>query len=243
MNDYLKILKEIFITRQNELEISGDKLSENHDKFIVWIISLSTGSIALLFSSVNKVSFLTTDLITFPIGLFIASILAGVTGRTLSSVSNHISYRLNSSFAFSLRSLDIPFKKRELSDNETAEQIYLYLKSDFKADFPDILAKYEKLGGDELDTYNKEMREFYKEYATACKMEIKEASDRINQALLYSYGYKEDYFERRKSRNNSNRAKGMLMRACTTIHLILYILSMSTFVAAIILISVRILKK
>ena len=243
MTDYQKILKDIFIKRQNELEISGDKLSENHDKFIVWIISLSTGAIALLFSTIDKIEFLTTELIAFPVGLFIASILTGVLGRTLSSISSHIGYRLNSLFAFSLRSLEIPLKNRELNGNETAEQIYLYLNTDFNADFPDILEKSKKLSRDELNIFDKETIEFYKDYAMASKRDLDSAMDKINLALLKSYGYSEDYLKKRTSKKSSNRIKGIVMRVCTATHLIFYLLSMSSFVSAIILISIRILKK
>ena len=242
MTDYLKILRDIFITRQNELEISGDKLSENHDKFIVWIISLSTGAIALLFSTVDKIGFLTTELITFPVGFFIASILTGVLGRTLSSISSHIGYRLNSLFAFSLRSMEIPFKNRVLRGDETAEQIYIYLKMDFNADFPEIIEKSKKQSGDELEKYNKETIEFYRQYAHASKTDLDNAMVKINMALLNSYGYSKDYFEKRKNKKDSNRTKGIVMRFCNVTHLILYMLSMSSFVLAIILISMRILE-
>lgn len=232
MTNYLQILSNIFLSRQKELEDGSDRLSENIDKFIVWIISLSTGSIALIFASFGRLDFLSMENLRLTIIFLTVSIISAVFGRTFSSISSYIGYQLNSLFAFGLKSFEIPYQKRELIGNESADLIYSYLKSDFEIDFPIIIESLTKLEGDETEKYNKQVRKFYLEYSMSKSNEMEHALEVINQEMINSFGLKKNHFE--KSRYKSNRIKGTLMRLSNVLHLIFYWISMFAFIIAII---------
>ncbi len=232
MRSYIDILSDIFLTRQKELEDGSDRLSENIDKFIIWIISLSTGSIALIFASFGRLEFLTIENLRLTIILLMVSIISAVLGRTFSSISSYIGYQLNSLFAFGLRTFEIPYQKRELVGNETADLIYLYFKSDFEIDFPIILESLAKLEGDEIEKYNKQVRQFYLDYLKSRSNEINHALGLINKEMIDSFGLKKDHFEKHKPK--SNRFKGIVMRFSNVLQFIFYWISMLAFIIAII---------
>ena len=232
MRNYIDILSNIFLTRQKELEEGSNKLSEIIDNFIVWIISLSTGSIALIFASFGRLEFLTKENLKYTIILLTVSIMSAVLGRTFSSISSYIGYQLNSLFAFGLRSFEIPFHKRELIGNETADLIYLYLKADFEIDFPIIQDSLTKLEGEEIEKYNKKVRQFYLDFSESKSKEMKYALELINNEMITSFGLKKDHFEKHKPK--SNRLKGIVMRLSTSLQFGFYWISMVAFIIAII---------
>ena len=232
MRNYIDILSNIFLTRQKELEDGSDRLSENIDKFIIWIISLSTGSIALIFASFGRLEFMTIENLRLPIILLMISIISAVLGRTFSSISSYIGYQLNSLFAFGLRTFEIPYQKRELVGNEAADLIYLYFKSDFEIDFPIILESLAKLEGDEIEKYNKQVRQFYLDYLKSRSNEMDHALGLINMEMIDSFGLKKYHFVKHKAK--SNRFKGIVMRFSNVLQFIFYWISMFAFIVAII---------
>ncbi len=232
MRSYIATLSNIFLNRQKELEEGSERLSENIDKFIIWIISLSTGSIALMFASFGRVDFFTLENLKLTIILLIVSIISAVLGRTFSSISSYIGYQLNSLFAFGLKSFEIPYQKRELVGDETADSIYMYLKSDFEIDFSSILESLAKLQGDEIEKYNQKVRQFYLDFSESKGKEMNQALDLINNEMIDSYGLRKDYFEKHKIK--SNRFKGTVMRLSTKLQFVFYWISMLAFTASII---------
>ena len=85
--------------------------------------------------------------------------------------------------------------------NETADLIYLYFKSDFEIDFPIILESLAKLEGDEIEKYNKQVRQFYLDYLKSRSNEINHALGLINKEMIDSFGLKKDHFEKHKPKS------------------------------------------
>ena len=237
MRNYIDILAEIFTIHQKNLESGSNRLSDNIEKFIVWIISLSTGSIALLFLAIDKIDLITQENFILTILFLILSIITGVVGKSLSAISSYIGYQLNSMFALRLKMIDISFKQRKLKGDETAEIIYLYIIEDFNAEFPTILENTKSLKGDELEKYHVQIRKFYLEFSEAKKKDMESALKVINEIMLDSFGFKKNYFDKQK--NTSNRTRGIIMRICTKGSSFFYLFSMLNFLVAIVYISIK----
>lgn len=237
MKQYIEVFSDIYKDYIKDLESGSNTLSENLDKIIVWIIGLSTGSIALIFASTGKIDFIKQDTINVTLLFLLLSIVFGVVGRGISGISSYIGYHLNSQFKFKLCLLDFPYNERKLEGNEVAEIIYEYIKNDFKTDFTFILENKKLLKNEEINKYDEQIRKFYIDFIKLKKQENESAIKSINEIMISSFGLKKNFFEKYKIERN--RTKGIIMRFCTNGSLVLYGFSMLSFLIAIIYVSIH----
>jgi hypothetical protein len=237
MKYYLDILGDIYKSYHQDLVTGSNKLSDYLDNLIIWIISLSTGLIALIFAVSGKIVSLPQDSINNTLVILVMTIFFGVFGRGLSGISNYISFQLESIFNFNLKTIDIRYNPRELKGDESAEMIYAYLQSDFDAVFPFIIENMKSLKDTERENYDEKIRRIYIAFAEDKKQDMDLAIKAINSRMIESYGFKKNHFD--KKRRTNNRLKGCIMRICTSLSSILFILCLLSFLGSITYISIK----
>ena len=224
---YIEVLGEIFNTWHKDLIEQGFKISEFLDKTIIWLIGLSTGAIVLIFSSLEKLTFIPKTTINNTLFFLLSSIILGIFGKVFYAIALYIGYSLSALFAVQLKMLELPHKPRMLEGNESAEVIYQYLQEDFKIEMPSILDHKKIVTEDKWSFVDENARKFYSEYAEWSAASISDALKQINEITISTFGYKSDYFETQK--NSSNRLKGIVHRSFTYLSYTLYILSSLLF--------------
>jgi hypothetical protein len=168
------------------------------------------------------------------------TIVFGVLGRGISAISSYIGYNLTSMFNFGLRFLDIPKGYRKLEGTETSELVFDYLKTDFPADYPNILEIKNMIQGTEPDKYDSQVKKFYASFIKAKKDKMDYKIQDVNDLMIDTFGLKKNYFENYKTKNN--RFKGIVMRICSKSSLMLYGLSLICFLIAVVYISIKFLE-
>lgn len=234
---HIEIFTEYFKDLQEKLLEQEKELSELFDKIIVWIIGLSTGSIVLIFSSIDKISFVNKQTIDNTITLLVLTIISGILGRVLFAIARYISYSQAANFYSELRLLEFPHNPRKLEGNETSEMIYYFILEDFKTELPILLSKKEKVTNDKWAEIDKEARDFYVEYSKVNLSSINNAIDEISKSMITSFGLKKNHFKRKK--NNYNRFKGVVNRSFVAVSRFSYILSVCVFAIALLYISTK----
>jgi hypothetical protein len=237
MKSYLEIMSDIYKSFHNDISSGSQQLSEFLDKINVWTISLSTGSIALLIGSTEKIDFISQSTINITLLFLVLTILLGFIGRGLSAISSYLGHQMNSMFKFSLKMNEIPYSYHKLCGDESPEEIYNLLLSIFDANIPKILDDMESLSKDELERYEKKTRQYFIDFSKAKKVEMDNSLNRINEIMIDSFGLKKNHFK--KVKKDKIRLKGILMSISTKVSIISYALSMLTFLTAIIFISLK----
>ncbi len=220
---YIEILGAFFNDWHKDVIEQGHKISEFLDKTIIWIVGLSTGAIVLIFSSLDKLTFVPERTLNVTLSFLLSSIVFGILGKVLYAIALYIGYSFSALFTVQLKMLELPHKPRELVGDETSEMIYQYIQEDFKIDMPSILEQKKIVVVEKWPLVDENARKFYEEYSEWSSESIKEAMKEINKIIISTFGYKEDYFEKQKS--TKNRVKGIVHRFFTYSSYTLYILS------------------
>jgi hypothetical protein len=228
---YREIIGEIFEKWHKDLMEQGFKIAELFDKVIVWLIGLSTGAIVLIFSSLNKLTFVNKQTLNTTLSFLVSAIILGVLGRVLYAIAIYLGFFMSSLFSMQLRMFEIPHDPRIVDDEDTSEDIYGYFLEDFKIDMPSLLEYKKFVPENNWDQAHKYARDLYNDYTELSRLKILDAMKVINKITTESFGYKSDYFERKK--NTSNRKKGVILRFLTYFSYILYILSAAAFGTAV----------
>ena len=228
MEQLTNIYKEFY----GEIIAGSDKLSDYLDSIIVWVITLSTGSIALIFASTGKTEFITKESMNSTLIFLLLTIFLGVWGRGLSAVASYFNYHLVSSFTFGLKLLDILPKERQIEGNESCNEVFEYLKIDYPTHYESIIEVKNLILGSDPEKYDLLAQEFYNSFIQAKKDEYKNAMQHINKLMIDSLGLKENYFENRKS--EKNRLKSCIATTCNNVSLLMYIVSLCCYILAIV---------
>lgn len=145
MNKYIKILSDIYKDYHNSKLDKSIQLSESISNFIIWIVGLSLGALTLIITAFEKNSNFSELKLSNLILFFLITIISGVLGKSLNTVSNYLGFHLNSLFSFNLRMTRVPIKPRNLNRDVGAKDIYKYLKDDFNEEYPHILHGLDNL--------------------------------------------------------------------------------------------------
>lgn len=231
---YLEILAEYHLANNRNLIERGKIVSDLFDKIIVWIVSLSTGSIALLLSNFDKISFANKKEINQTLIFLVLVIVIGIVGRVLYALASYLSFRLISDLDFRLQMQLFPHKIKEIDGSETAETIYEWFSVDFKIDVPLIIEFKKSLPKDKGDIADESAREYYKNYTAWSKNNLIDSSEIIAEQIEKAFGYKEGYLSNQTGRTQSNRLKGVVMRFSTGLSYFFYIVCVFLFACAIV---------
>ncbi|MEI9911744.1 MAG: hypothetical protein WDO71_20105 [Bacteroidota bacterium] len=228
---YKEILGEIFEKWHKDLMDQGFKIAELLDKVIVWLIGLSTGAIVLIFSSLDKLIFVSKHTINTTLSFLVCAIVLGVVGRVLYAIAIYLGFFMSSLFSMQLRMLEVPHDPRIVDDEDTSEDIYGYFLEDFKIDMPSLLEYKKSVAENNWSQAHKYARDLYNDYAELSRLKFQDAMKVITKITTDSFGYEADYFEKKKT--ISNRKKGKILRFLTTFSYALYISSALAFGTAV----------
>ena len=228
---YRDIIGEIFEKWHKDLMEQGFKIAELFDKVIVWLIGLSTGAIVLIFSSLDKLTFVSRHTLNTTLFFLVCAIILGVVGRVLYAIAIYLGFFMSSLFSMQLRMFEVPHDPRIVDDEDTSEDVYGYFLEDFKIDMPSLLEYKKFVPENNWDKAHKYARDLYNDYAELSRLKILDTMKVINKITTDSFGYKADYFEKKKT--TSNRRKGIILRFLTNFSYVLYILSALAFGTAV----------
>lgn len=229
--NYIEIFGEVYRDFHKDLKSQQEKISEFFDKIIVWLIGLSTGAIALIFSSIDKLAFINKATINWTLGFLAGSILFGIVGRVFNAIATYLNYKFSAMFDFEVKLLEIPHKPRKLQGDESAEVIYQLMQDDFKVDFPFILEQKKSLPEEQWSQVDENMRNLYDDYSKWSLSEIHFALKEFNKIMISTFGLKENYFDKRRIK--SNRLTGVVYRSLNLWSYVLYGLSCVAFGSAV----------
>lgn len=217
--------------------------SDFFEKTIIWIIGLSTGTIVLIFTQLNKASdksFLFNQVALKWTAIFlVSSIIAGVFGRILYAIAFYKGYAFISQYYLKVSELALPKSPRQLIGTETSEFIYLLFQEDFNVDLPIILDNKKTTSnknGEDLAA-----RKLYQDYSNLIFSKIKEGSDLVADLRTRVYMLK---LPNNKPKNGLRKlfdkiihswypTKGTIWRSFTWLSFRLYIISALLFLLAI----------
>lgn len=231
-----------------ESQETGFKLaSEFFEKTIVWIIGLSSGTILLIFSELNKERKIPSTLldpftIKWTLIILITSVVFGIVGRILYAIAIYIGYGVISKFSLHINTIGFQPAPRELVGNETSEYIYLLLLEDFNIDLPIMLENKKNASVERKSLEDSNARKLYIDYSEL-------AISKQQQGLDLSKKLAESIFMIKKKRPCKIKfirksiiwikrsvlpTKGVIWRSFTWLSFSLYILSALSFLSAII---------
>ena len=220
-------LVEIFDNYNKELIDQGFKISEIFDRVIVWLVGLSTGTIVLIVSSLEKLSFFSKTSVNTILFFLVSSVISGVLGRIFFAVGVYIGYFLSAQFSIRLKMNELQHDPRMLDESDTSEDVYEYFREDFKIEIPSLLEYRNNMPETDWHMAHKHARDLYQSFAEGSRLSILDSLKVINQITTESFGYRDGYFE--KYNNPSNRRKGVAHRFFSYSSYLLYILSALSF--------------
>jgi len=226
---YLEIYLDIYRKFYNEVREDDKIILELFDKVIVWLISLSTGFIVLIFSLKDKIDVTNTTVIRYTLIALVCSVLCGLIGRVFSVISKYLSRSLASILSFQMGLISFPHKPRSLEGTETAELIYEIMIDDFKVEVPIILEQKKKANPQDYLKADKHARDIYEEYCAWSEKEWRNTIADTDEMLEKAFGYREGHFKRLRNKKRNNRVEGILMRLTSRMSDFLYVISTLAF--------------
>lgn len=188
IKNYIREFSKDYREYHKEVRATGKWLNELIDKILVWILSLSTGSIVLLFSSIDKVKFASKESIDAIVILLTISIFAGVIGRVIYAVSIYINNELSESLESSLRALALPYHPYILRGDETAEEVYELIKVSFDLDLTLVIEGIKDMDSDKKKIHDQNVRQFYDQLKEGIKDDQQEALNIVNANMNAALG-------------------------------------------------------
>ncbi len=177
---------------------SGKEIIRYKDNMIVWPVSLSTGAIVLLLSSMDKQTFIPSQTVKIAVILFVICVICGLLARLINAHLMEKSSTASDEFYFRTLLEKIPHNPLKLSGKETAAHIYIMLQECFKIDIPSVLQESDE-----------DARKYYDEYVEFSTAELDRASKLFDNLMVDTFGYNDDYFEKKRQ---INRIKGKQIR-------------------------------
>jgi hypothetical protein len=217
--------------------------SDFFEKTIIWIIGLSTGTIVLIFTQLNKASdesFLFNQVALKWTAIFlVSSIIAGVFGRILYAIAFYRGYAFISQYYLKVGELALPKSPRQLTGAETSEFIYLLFQEDFNVDLPILLDN--KKATSNKTSEDLAARKLYEDYSNLIFSKIHEGNALVSELRTQVYMLKQPI---NKPKNKLRKlfdkithffypTKGTIWRSFTWLSFRLYILSALLFLLAI----------
>lgn len=237
---YRKEVTEVNINWIKDVRQDGHKISELFDKIIVWVISLSTGAIVLIFSNLDKLKFVDSKTINGTLLFLVISVICGIVGRILFAIASYLSNMLISQFDFILRIRETEPKSRALVGDETSELIYAYLIEDFELEEQNILGRKKINPVEKHNQIDADARDFYKKMSTYFDEEFKKRLIEIHEITEFSLGFKSGYFRNKKFKNN--RVRGITMRSSSFLSNVMYLISISSLGGSILYFFIKYIK-
>lgn len=227
---HIQTLTSIFKDFHTNLQEKDKQLSDLFDKILVWIISLSTGAIVFIISSVEIIQYLNKQVLGISLFFLIVSIITGVVGRIFSAISIHISYSQAMSFDIELEAMKLR-RGYKLNGTETTEIINEYMLEDFEVDISELIATKNKAEKERWKEIDKIAREYYEKYAKMSEEARNAAFDELKKITISSFGLKKNAFN--KKGNNYDRFKGIINSFLLKSSYTLYLASAVSFCFAI----------
>lgn len=178
---YFDFLTDRFIEMYQSAIKTDEYLSEYRDRIIVWVVSLSTGSIVLMLSYSERTG-LSKSFINATIILLLLSVLTGFISRLLHFEAVKVGKEFLSTFEFDLKLSQLQFYPRQLTNQDSVDSIYQYIDDDF--DFP--FEKYTGIQSRDEFLKNHTVDSAKKAYETVrlyCENHMKCAQDETQKVL------------------------------------------------------------
>jgi hypothetical protein len=230
--DMFKKLKSFFldfylnlIRNSNQAE---EKIFEQLDKVLVWVVGLSGGTILLVLSNYKSISefHISYRSIKVLFLLLCTSIILGIVGRIIYAITRYYYAPLMLNFEMDLLTENVPYTPRLLSGKEKSSELFEIIKEDFEIDMSEKYLNQLKIDPSLETNFQKLALDFYKELA---RVSI-ENSESIN---INIGKIAEQHFGKRKSRKKIHTpGRYNRINLATGFALILYILSCISFVSA-----------
>lgn len=233
MKDYDRVIAEFQISIHKQSIENEKYLSSQFEKIIVWVVGLSTGSIALLFSNIDKIIESHKCAVNLTLLLFSMCIFFGVLGRVIDAYQSRITLKSMSLFLQEMKMLSLFDKHRVIQGDEVAMHMIYIIKEDFDFDISDelneIRRKYPDYSEEQIDQIS---RDYYKHFSEASIHEI----ERVQNKVLNSYktwnGYTDKDWENEK---NEKKIGIKFTKSLSRTYKGLYTLSVLSFAFAILL--------
>lgn len=248
-NPYIGIITEYQKEHVKHFAELGFKIaSDFFEKTIIWIIGLSSGTIVLIFTQLNKASDNSDKLFLFNqselkwISIFlVCSIVSGIIGRILYAIALYRGYAFISQFYLNVNELALPFSPTQLKGDETSEYVYLLFQEEFNIDLPIILENKKAASEINKSLEDVAARKLYDDYSELIVGKIKNAKKSISNLKSQVYmiskpSNKQNGFVLKKLKKIIylySPNKGEIWRTFTWLSFNFYILSALLFLLAI----------
>ncbi|MES2773777.1 MAG: hypothetical protein V4722_06315 [Bacteroidota bacterium] len=243
-NPYIDIITQYQKEHLKHFSELGFKIaSEFFEKTIIWIIGLSTGTIVLIFTQLNKASdksFLFNQSALKLTSIFLVSSIAlGIVGRILYAIAFYRGLSFISQFYLRVNELALPNSPRQLNGNETSEFIYLLFQEEFNVDLPIILQNKKAASDLSKHLEDQAARELYNDYLNLISTKVKDGKQLVTDLRTKIYRLKISSHKRkkgiiRKVYEKIMPSKGKVWRTFTWVSFQFYILSALLFLLSII---------
>lgn len=236
INDYQKKLADFYLSIDEKMRPEANRLSDYIDKVLVWVVSLSTASIALIISSMNNLNIIiNNNKVNNTLLILLVSIIFGVIARVIDGITSYMSMKHHASFLASLYHAKIPFNPSKLTGEESIDDVIRYIKEDFDKDISDILIK---ICSNEPSEYKKDelARLFYDAYVIDSQKAYKNALEKINNEVNNSLGVNNKKYDKNINYNNYKLAKSK--RRLQRCYFVFAIISLMSFTSSILYIAI-----
>ncbi|ANE50770.1 hypothetical protein [Flavisolibacter tropicus] len=205
MKNYVAEFSKDFREYYKGVRESGKRLEEMIDNILVWLLSLSTGAIVLIISSIDKIKFTEKKNISVIVIILTASVVLGIIGRIAYAISIYLNNALSENMDSSLMANLVHYYPYTLRGNETSEEIYQLAKDSFDLDLTIIIDAGKSLTGHDKVAYDKRTRDFYEHLKESVKVDQQQALSQVigkmNEALgvdLNSQAPSKEFAKRRR---------------------------------------------
>jgi hypothetical protein len=234
-----KKLKSFFVDFYLDLfrnsKLVEEKIFEQLDKILVWIVGLSSGTILLILSNYKSISefHISNGSIKILFLLLCASIIFGIVGRIVYAITRYYYIPLTLNFEIDLLAEKVPYTPRFLSEKESSIELFQIIKEDFEIDISENYLTQLKTNPSLESNFQVLALNFYKELAKISKENSESININIGKII-------EQHFGKRKSSKKIHTPKRYnRINIATDFALILYVLSSISFVSAFVFIVIK----
>lgn len=220
-----------------------DKISEQSDRIIVWLVGFSIAIIALLLSKGDLFIPFSKVLLEIFILIYLFTIVFGCLYRIASYLTQLMQNRLLMNFEgyfYGLLhgpKLDSP---RQLKDEDSYFDIIRYFKEDFQMEFKDL--PLDNLTPQFEHTFKLITADFYNKLSGAFHKAINEEIEKVAQIFKYHFGFSERRLNQLRNRVDTNRNFKKMVWPTITASRILFLLTIGSFLSGIVLCIINIIE-
>ncbi|MCX6250607.1 MAG: hypothetical protein NTX61_07640 [Bacteroidetes bacterium] len=222
---------------------NNNKIAEQSDRIIVWLVGFSIAIIALLLSKGDLLIPLTKNSIEIFILIYLVTIVFGILYRIASFLAQLMENRLFMNFESYLYGLlhgpklDSP---RQIEDKDSYYDIIGYFKEDFQMEFKDL--PLDNLTPQLEYTFKLITADFYNKLSGAFKKALNEEIEKVAQILKYQFGFSEKKLDQLRNRIDTNRNYKKFVWPTLSASHILFLLTIFSFLMGIVLFIIKILE-